>query len=375
MIQQELNELKKTLKPENNCITQIAGCYVDVEKQKRVTVNQTFLMMPEEEQFKYFELFKKGMSGKIGKNQINLEFPIAEEAEGGKQNFLYKLLQSGLKNEELLNEFYDMIINSYLYDDNYYIIAGLGTYDIPGKAKDGTVMEDASEDVYTYIDVLICPMKPSEAGLAYNEKGNTIENAIRNMMVQGPLHSFIFPAFNDRHMDIHSTLYYSKKSEKISEGLLEGVLGCKSPATAKNQNEMFIDTIENSLKKRTFDQVKDLCEALTEHEVTHDASLKGTVSLNKQEVARILEGIGAQQDEIEEFKKIFKEETENNGEILLNNIFGGNDKLDIRIGNIKIMIPVEAACLVSLKEIDGENSIVISLNENVSINGIKINEI
>ena len=37
--------------------------------------------------FKYFEIFKKTLSGTLGKNLMNMEFPLAEEKEGGKHEF------------------------------------------------------------------------------------------------------------------------------------------------------------------------------------------------------------------------------------------------------------------------------------------------
>lgn len=52
----------------NNCaITRICGCYVDGEKNKKTELKEAFLSLSEEEMFKYFEIFKKTLSGTIGK--------------------------------------------------------------------------------------------------------------------------------------------------------------------------------------------------------------------------------------------------------------------------------------------------------------------
>ena len=61
--------------------------------------------------FKYFEILRKSLSGTIGKNLLNLEFPLESESEGGTQEFLLRLRDSKLRDDALLEQFYDRIIN------------------------------------------------------------------------------------------------------------------------------------------------------------------------------------------------------------------------------------------------------------------------
>ena len=83
---------------------------------------EAFLALPEEEAFKYFDIFKKTLSGSIGKNMLNMEFPLDAEMPGGTQEFLLKLRDSRLEDDMLLEEFYDKVIATYEYAENYYII-------------------------------------------------------------------------------------------------------------------------------------------------------------------------------------------------------------------------------------------------------------
>ena len=71
------------------------------------------MSLPEEEIFKYFEIFKKALSGTVGRNLINMEFPLQTEEEGGTQEFLLKLRDSQLAETEILEQFYDKIIEAY----------------------------------------------------------------------------------------------------------------------------------------------------------------------------------------------------------------------------------------------------------------------
>ena len=135
MNKKEISEIKKQLTPANCNITRICGCYVDAEKNKKTELKEAFLSLSEEEMFKYFEIFKKTLSGTLGKNLMNMEFPLAEEKEGGKHEFLMKLRASKLKDDALIESFYDKIIENYDYPENYYIILVHAVYDIPGRTS------------------------------------------------------------------------------------------------------------------------------------------------------------------------------------------------------------------------------------------------
>ena len=110
MNKKEISEIKKQFKPENCSLTRICGCYVDAEKNKKAILKEAFLALPEEESFKYFEIFRKALSGTIGKNLLNMDFPLQQEQPGGTQEFLLRLRNSQLKNDALIEEFYDKII-------------------------------------------------------------------------------------------------------------------------------------------------------------------------------------------------------------------------------------------------------------------------
>ena len=112
MNKKEVLEIKKQFSPENCAITRICGCYVDHEKNKQMTTKDAFLSLPEEETFKYFDIFKKTLSGSLGKNLLQMEFPLKEEDTDGTQEFLLRLRNSKLKDDELLDAFYDKIIEN-----------------------------------------------------------------------------------------------------------------------------------------------------------------------------------------------------------------------------------------------------------------------
>lgn len=103
MNKKEILEIRKQFSPQNCAITRICGCYVDGDKEKKLEFKEAFLSLPEEEEFKYFDIFKKTLSGTVGKNLLNMGFPLDQEFKGGTQDFLLQLKNSKLTDDILLS--------------------------------------------------------------------------------------------------------------------------------------------------------------------------------------------------------------------------------------------------------------------------------
>ncbi len=372
MNKKECNEIKKLFTPANCAISRICGCYVDAEKNKKTELKEAFLSLPEEEAFKYFTIFKNALSGTVGKNLINMEFPLHTETEGGTQEFLLRLRDSELKDDALIEEFYDRVIADFDYGENYYIILIHCAYDIPAKASDGMEMFDASDYVYEFIQCTICPVKLSKAGLCYNSMTNAIENRTRDWLVEAPIHSFLFPAFNDRNTDIHSLLFYSKNPEQLPDTLVDGLLGCVIPMTAKDQKETFQAIVEETLGESCdFETVKNIHENLSELvEETKDEPVP--LVLDKQQVKRLLENHGAPAERLEEFDERYKdvEEGPASGFVAANVI--NTKSFEIKTPDVSIKVAPDKTYLVENRIVDGRPCLVIAINEHVEVNGISV---
>lgn len=376
MNKKEINEIKKQFTPERCTITRICGCYVDGDKNKKTELAQTFLTLTEEENFKYFSIFKSTLSGTIGKNLYNMEFPNEQEAEGGTQEFLMRLKNSKLENNEIVEEFYDKVIGTYNYGENYYIILVYGVYDVPGQTSDGIENEDASDYVYDYVLCSICPVKLTEAGLCYNEKTNNIESRIRDWLVAAPVHGFLFPAFNDRSTDVHGLLYYTKNSELMQEDFIDQTLGCAAPLSYKAQQETFQDIIENSLGEQCdFKTVKTIHENLNEYvEARKDAP--EPPELDKMEMRKLLEDSGVKTETIATFDEAFDTIVSNEDKPKFTaSTVASTKSFDIKMPDVVIKVKPERTDLVETKMIDGRQYIVIEVNDSVEVNGINIRNV
>ena len=371
MIKQEINELKRLYTPSNCSITRICGCYVDGEKNKKTEFKEAFLSLPEEEIFKYFELLRKTLSGSLGKNLLNLDFPLASEQEGGTQAALLALRDSKLKDDALIEEFYDRVINTYEYVGNYLILLIHDAYDVPGKTTDGLTMDDASDTVFEYIMCCICPVNLSKPGLSYDSINNEFHNRIRDWVVEMPETGFLFPSFNDRATDIHSTLFYSKNPEEAHSEFVENILGCTMPLSAGTQKEAFQALIEETLGDEVeYEVVKNIHEILNE-KIEEFKDSPEPLELGKQDVRRLFEDSGVPDSRMEDFDQCYDEEVGEQTTFLATNI-ASSRKFNIETPDVVVKVNPEAADLVETRIIDGRQCLVIAINEHVEVNGISI---
>lgn len=371
MNKKEILEIRKQFTPANCAITRICGCYVDHEKTKKMKSKDAFLSLPEEEAFKYFDIFKKTLSGTVGKNMLNLEFPLDAEMPGGTQEFLLKLRDSRLEDDKLLEEFYDKVIATYEYNENYYIILIHAFYDIPGKSTDGTEMYDASEEVYEFILASICPVRMSKAGLNYNAEDNRIQDRVRDWIVEVPSHGFLFPAFNDRGTDLHSVLYYTKKSEDLQPELISQFLGTEIPMSADTQKETFKMIIEDMMGEDVdYETVRNIHETLNEliEDYKEDPE---PLELDKTEVKKIFEKSGVDAEKMENFDQNFETNAGEKALLLASNI-AETRKFNIETPDVIINVNPERADLVETRIIDGRKCLVIPVDDHIEVNGINV---
>ncbi len=371
MIKQEVNELKRLYTPSNCSITRICGCYVDGEKNKKTQFKEAFLSLPEEEIFKYFELLRKTLSGTLGKNLLDLEFPLASEQEGGTQEFLLRLRESKLKDDTLLDEFYDKAVASYEYVGNYLILLIHDAYDVPGKTTDGLTMEDASDSVFEYLLCCICPVNLSKPGLSYDALANEFHNRVRDWVVEMPEVGFLFPAFNDRSSDLHSTLYYTKNPEEPHSELVDQILGATLPLTAGSQKETFQALIEETLgQDAEYEVVKSIHENLTEMIEEHK-EIPEPLMLDKHQVKNLFEKSGVVEEKLTDFDKLYDAAAGEDTSLMVNNV-ANTRTFEVKTPDVVVRVNPERADLVNTLFIEGKRCLVIEINDHVEVNGVTV---
>ena len=374
MIRKEINEIKGQYTLEECGILKLRGCYVNGEKEKVTRLDETFLNLPDEEKHKYFDIFRKTLSGTPGKNLIDMRFTTDSYAEDGARSFLYKLRDSELKDDDILDEFYDKVIRSYSYPGNYLILLINQVYDVPGKTSDNIEMEDASDEVYSYRLCSICHVTLSKPGLGYDEGDNTFHNQIQHHMVDMPDIGFLFPAFNDRSEDGDSVLFYSKDADDFQSIFLDDVLDCEVPLPAGNQKETFQSLVTETLGEQCdYETIKNIHENLNEM-IEENKNNPEPVRLDKTKVRGLLEKSGVAEDRLDSFEEHFEMKAGENATLLASNI-AETRKFEVKMPDVVVKVNPERTDLVETKVIDGKQCLVIPIDERLEVNGISVNPV
>lgn len=312
MNKKEVLELKRRFKKDQATFTQLVGCYVDCNHNKVCKFSGKFLTLEEEEYYKYLEIANKVLSGTVGNNLLDLEFPLEEEEVGGRQQILMALRESKLENEELLDTYYDLVIDTYDEAGNYLILLYLDSYDVMTRTRD-KINLDESEEVYEYLLCAICPVALSKPGLGYLEGEQRIGPRIRDWVVGAPDTGFLFPAFNDRSTDIHSVLFYTKNTKEPHSEFMANGLGCGVERTATEQKMAFHSIIRNVLgaeSEDTEDTLLDIQQNLSE--MIEDYSEKheeedGPFLLDKEVVQKVLTESNVSEEKVTRIEKSIDE--------------------------------------------------------------------
>lgn len=373
----EILEIKRRFKKEGCTFTRMCGCYVDNERNRVTRLGKTFLNLEEEEFFKYLDLAKKVLSGTLGNNLLELEFPLEEEAQGGKQQFLLGLRESKLKNDDLLERFYDLIIDHYDYAGNYLILIFHDAYDVPLKTKDHRSL-DESEEIYEYLLCAICPVTLSKPGLSYLEESNEIGLRLRDWIVGVPDVGFVFPAFTDRSTDIHATLFYTKDVKEPPEEFIEGIFGCGKKMTATEQKEAFRSILEDTLGEEcSYEIVKEIHDKIQE-KITDDKDLndnkkeaeKDPIELSKESIKEILTDSGVSEEKITQAEQVYDEKV-GDAKLYAENVVDQR-RFEVKTYDVVLHVKPEKASQIKSQIIDGQKCLVIPMdeNENVNVNGV-----
>lgn len=372
MIRKEINEIKGQYTLQDCGILKLRGCYVDGEKNKVTKLSETFLNLPEEEKHKYFDIFKKTLSGTPGKNLLDMKFNVDAYASDGARTKLFALRDSELKEETLLDEFYDRVITSYNYPGNYLILLINQVYDVPGKTSDGIEMEDASDEVYSYILCSICHVTLSKPGLGYNEENNEFHDLRQFHMVDVPDIGFLFPAFNYRSEDDDSVLFYTKDADDFQSSFLSYVLDCNVPMPAADQKETFQNIVSETLGEDCdYETIRNIHDNLNEM-IEEAKGASELATLDKNTARQLLEKSGVKEEKLEDFEEHFEMAAGEDGKMLAANV-AETRKFEVKTPDVVVKVNPDKTDLVKTMVIGDKQCIVIEIDEHLEVNGICVN--
>lgn len=363
MNKKEIAEIKRTLKAENCCIDKVCACYVTPDKDKTIIPVSSFAALSDEETEQYLGIFKKSLSGSLGKQLNCLEFPLAAEKDGGGQQLLFKLKKNALSDDEKVEELFDKIIADFESDDYYCILIMHANYDVMTKSSDDADLD--SDEVYSHIICSICPANLSKSALSYNQDENKLEDGKRAWIIEAPKCAFLFPTFTDRTTNIHEVLVYNKKASELNREIIEGILNCNMPTSADEQAEVFIEATQAAFENKvSYEQALAIQDSL--YEQIESAGDGDSPVLSQSLIEHALNTSEA--PNVEAFEETYSELLGNN-EVFVENIVD-KKKFVVKTDHITITANPSVKERISVKEVDGRKCIVIESDGNIEVNGI-----
>lgn len=154
---EDMLELTRRMTPSRTSFTRIAGCYVDQKGEFDGSFNTNFLKLSAPEKKKNLELAKVIPFSETNVELKKYRFQKEQQGAGSMWQLLMAMKSCGLKNDALMDTFYDVIMENYVSDEAYGIFVFHDRYDVPVKAADKERLGE-SEEVFEYMIVCICPL-------------------------------------------------------------------------------------------------------------------------------------------------------------------------------------------------------------------------
>lgn len=201
---EDMLELTRRMTLARTSFTRIAGCYVDKDGDFEGSFNTNFLKLSSSERTKKLKLAKEIPFSDTNVNLKQYEYPKSIRTPGSMWQLLMGMKECGLKNDALMDTFYDIVMENYSRGLQYGIFVFHDRYDIPAKAMDKERLWE-SEEVFEYMICAICPLEEEY------EPGK-------------PECGFLFPAFTDRSGDLNHINVFQAEAHREDHCILE-ILG------------------------------------------------------------------------------------------------------------------------------------------------------
>lgn len=369
----EVGEIRRRMRRDRSNITQIYGCYVNSHKEIISSFSQSVAMMPENEAEKYFGVLKRTLSGTIGKNLIDVSFRTAQVVESDEHKLLMDLRNGGLQDEEKRISFFNKIISSVSFDDNYVILIGCDRYDVPFKSKDEDTQADASDEVYTYLLCAVCPVKLKKPGLQYVAEDREFHDSGTVQEICSPEVGFLFPAFDNRSTNIYNALLYSHNPKVSQQSFADAVFCVTLPMPAAEQKKSFEALLTTSLSDECNLRVvqtvhEQLCQQI---EIHKESRIADPLLISKEEVKTALKASGVSEPGVARFSVRFDETFGNSAELHPKNLID-NRCFELHTPDVSIKVNPDCSDLIETRVIGGVKYILISADADVEVNGVSI---
>ncbi len=370
----EVSELRRRFRPHKNAISHVYGCYVGAAKEIIGEVEQSLALLSEDDAEGCLGLLKKVLSGSLGRNLMDVGFTTQQVAEGAEHKLLRDLRDAKLKDPALRRQFYETVIrNVDMGEENYLILLGHDSYDVPFRSKNNELLDDSSDTVFSYLVCAICPMREGKPGLGYIPADNVLHMKTAGQLAAPPELGFLFPAFDDRAANLYSALYYVHKPELIHGEFIEGVFGVQPPMSAPEQKEAFESALSDALGAEcSMELVQAVHEQLRERMELHKESQDPEpLTVTARDVGGMLRECGIEEERVSAFQDYCGQRLGEEAAMDPANLIDSK-RFQIKAGEITITVKPELSGQVEARVLEGRKYILIPAGEGVEVNGLAV---
>ncbi len=374
MIDKEVSELRRRFRQDRNSIGKIHGCYVNQFGEIVTTFEDSMGLLPVEEQEKYLELLKKGISGTLGKTLTDIVFSTAQVVDSPEHKLLMQLRDTRLSDPQVLDRFYQTVAGALrIPEKSYLILLAFDCYDVPFRSRDGLDQADSGDTQFSYVVCSICPVKETTPVLRYDSAEQAFHNRGADQVVAAPELGFLFPAFDDRAANLYGALYYNRNKDTGYPEFVDAVFHTKPPMALGAQTDSFRQVLTESLEEECRPQVVQAVHtALREMTQLHkEARAEEPLRVSCQEVSRILEQAGVSEPRAASFRVNYETSFGTDSELPPQNLLNAS-QLEYKTPDVTVKVNPDRGDLVQLRELGGTKFLLINIDEGVELNGVNL---
>lgn len=366
----EIAEIRKNFSDDCGFFTvgHVLSAFVDSEKNIKYKANRLYNTLPAEEAELIMIILKKVLSGQIGKNLLEYQFPNEAYEEGNSQHLLYNVMKSKLLDDELADNFLNTIVEKMEYVSTYAIFSAHCTYNVLKKNKNDDFDEEADLE-YNFIITAICPVNIRMDGLIFDDITNEIvKKPNSDRIVEMPSDGFLFPVFSDRTPDINGVMYYTKNAKKPNTSIVDELLGCEFVMSCQSEKATFHSILNNVVADELdYSMITTVNEKIQEivDQNSHETEIP---TIDKTRLSSILWESGVSQEKLEHLPKVYETALGNKTLTAVNLV---DKKTVVSVPSITVNIGKDGVDKVRTQVIEGKKCLVIDLDDpEVEINGL-----
>lgn len=370
MNKKELNEIKKNFNENSGFMTinNIAIGYIDAEKKVTVTPTRLFSLIPEGDGAILLNTLKKTITGTIGKNIVQYDFPKEAFEHGNAQDKLKQLLHSKLKDADLMKNYFEQEIIKINCDTAYAVIIANCTYSIIKHDKNNEALDESIFD-YNFLISAFVPVNTGDGGLYYDAETATIKKMENTELIlsKQPSDGFLFPAFTNRSPDPNSIMYYCHTPNKPNSSIVENLFECEYTMTPEHEEYCFRKILEEVVGEELDYKFIIAIGAKLIH-LFEQYKNEGNPTLCEKQLYDILTDLGVSDERMEGFHASYEKRFGDNSLTIANLICNKNI---VEVDGMSISFGKDEMTLIKPDVIDGRDCFVVKCKDtSIIVNGV-----